>query len=122
VAEPDPIGIEAAAKADWMRARSHAPRFVSPEDLERMWLDWRGLEIDSYLELLTEKREEVAAYLSVQEQPDERLHGVLDEALNVLEEEPVTAASVVAQGVIEKGRALLAGLAVRDTEQQEQEG
>jgi hypothetical protein len=67
--ELDPAGLEAAAKADWMRAHSHAPRFVSPEDLERMWLDWRGLEIDSYLKLLTEKREEVAAYLSVQEQP-----------------------------------------------------
>jgi len=37
------------------------------------------------------------------------LAGLLSEALNVLEEEPVTAASVVAQGVVEKGRTVLAG-------------
>jgi hypothetical protein len=59
----DEQAIEAAAKVKWMRAHSHAPKHVSPADLEQMWRDWRGLEIDSYFKLLAETREEVAAYL-----------------------------------------------------------
>lgn len=35
------------------------------------------------------------------------LRELLDEALNMLEEEPATAGSVVAQGVIERGRIAL---------------
>jgi hypothetical protein len=61
--EPAERGIEAAAKHKWMRAHSHAPTLVSAADLEQMWLDWRGLEIDAYLALLSETREEVVAYL-----------------------------------------------------------
>lgn len=56
--------VEAAAKLKWMREHSHAPTLVSAADLEQMWLDWRGLQIDAYLALLNETREEIAAYLA----------------------------------------------------------
>lgn len=64
----DEQAIEAVAKVKWMREHSHAPLLVSPADLEQMWLDWRGLEIDSYSASLNETREEVAAYLAARGQ------------------------------------------------------
>jgi hypothetical protein len=139
--ERDPVGLETAvevvASALWATATEQEIKRTGTdfnvahmryEDAE----DWRKVFVRE------QARAAIAAYLSVQEQPDERVRGVLlafaewlDHGVDLTDDERLKGASagellsVTRSATIwRSGLAILgvarAALAVRDTEQQEQ--
>ena len=107
--ELDPAGLEAAAKAQHEKGQELLGDRFRMEP-------WESVHPNVRAKIYEELSAALAAYLSVQEQPDEREATELEIVGNFL-----AAGSFTPERVTIMKRRIDAALAVRDTEQQEQE-